>query len=128
MLQLLQGHPALLLAWNFISSLSESAICQPRGDTASPGDHESSAGDCTFDLLPHSLSARGLRQPQTRDCGAGAVQPDLVAINHCTPKWKNSGVAKACDKELEATVQPGELSSNLQLELVDVKRVVNSFI
>lgn len=62
------------------------------------------------------------------DCGAGAVQPDLVAINHCTPKWKNSGVAKACGKELEATVQPGELSPNLQLELVDVKHVLNSFI
>lgn len=79
----------------------------------------------TYCLTP---SARRHGQPQTRDCGTGAVQLDLVAINQSTPKWKNSGVAKACDKKLEATGQPGELSSNPQLEFVDVKRVLNSFI
>lgn len=111
---LLQSHPAHLLSWNFISSLSEPAICQPRGDTASPRDHESSAGDSAFDLLPHSSSARRHGQPQTRDCGADAMQPDLLAINHGTLKWKSAWVAKACDKELR--LQNNLKKSNPQLE------------
>jgi hypothetical protein len=37
-------------------------------------------------------------------------------------------VAKACDKEPKASGQPEELSSNPQMEFVDVKSVLNSFI
>lgn len=36
------------------------------------------------------------------------MQPDLLAINHGTLKWKSAWVAKACDKDLEATGQPEE--------------------